>query len=127
MNLKSVVGEASPFGGVEQIPNSGRLASDEAILTAIGLNVRNLPANARVRGGVLVTRVALGSLASEAGIQVNDFLLEINGARIRNDQDFYLRIVATAAVKPTEMRVIRESTSRVVTIPPIPRTNGPTD
>ena len=127
LNLKATVGEANPFGSAEQISGSGRLASDEAILTAVGLQVRNLPTHARARGGVLVTRVVAGSLAAQVGIRPNDFLLEINGARIRNEQDFYLRIVATAAVKPTEVGVIRENVGRVVTIPAIPRTNGPTD
>jgi serine protease Do len=127
MNLTAEVGEANLFGVNEQIPDSGRLASDDAILNTIGLAVRNLPLGARVRGGVLVTKVAPGSLGAKVGVQPNDFLLEINGARIRNDQDFYLRLVATAAVKPTEIRVIRENTSRIVTIPAIPRTKGPTD
>ncbi len=127
MNLSSVIGEANPFASDKQIADSGRLASDEAILSTIGLAVRKLPVNSRVRGGVLVTKVAAGSLGQKVGIKPNDFLLEINGSRIRNDQDFYLRLVATAAVKPTEVRVIRENTSRVVTIPAIPRTKGPTD
>lgn len=127
MNLTAEVGEANPFGVTEQIPDSGRLASDEAILNTIGLAVRNLPLGARARGGVLVTKVTPGSLGAKVGVKLNDFLLEINGARIRNDQDFYLRLVATAAVKPTEVRVIRENTSRIVTIPAIPRTKGPTD
>ncbi len=126
LNLTSVLGEANPHRLVEEIPDSGRLASDDAILNAIGVRVRNL-ASTRARGGVLVTTVAADSLGARVGIRPNDFLLEINGARIRNDQDFYLRLVATSAVRPTEIRVYRGNTSRVVTIPAIPRTKGPTD
>lgn len=127
-NLTAKVGEANPFDQQEQLADSGRLASDEAILKAIGISVRNLPLNYRGKGGVLVQQVLPNSLAYQQGIRPRDFLLEINGARIRNDQDFYLRLVATAAVKETEIEVYRGNRLwKNVTFPPIPRTKGPTD
>jgi len=127
VNLKSVVGEANPFGQPEQLADSGRLASDEAILKTIGLRVRGLPFGSRMRGGVFVNEVLSGSLAEQKGIKANDFLLEINDARIRNSQDFYLRLVATAAVNETKLRVYRGNKNSVVTFPRIPRTKGLTD
>ena len=126
LNLTSVVGEANPYRVVEKIPESGRLASDDAILHTIGISVRNLPTT-RVRGGVLVTQVKPDSLGAKVGIRPNDFLLEINGARIRSDKDFYLRLVAASAVRPTEIRVYRGNASQLVVIPAIPRTKGPTN
>ncbi len=126
LNLTSVVGEANPYAVPEQVPDSGRLASDDAIIRTIGIRVRNLPST-RVRGGVVVTKVEANSLGSRMGVRPNDVLSDINGARIRSDQDFYLRLVATAAVKPTEILVYRGKTKRIVTIPAIPRTKGPTD
>lgn len=123
VNLEAVVGEADPFAKPNQLAGSGRLASDEAILKIFGLGVKDLPPNFRLQGGVLVRQVLPGSLAAKKGIRPNDLLLEINGARIRNDQDFYLRLVATAAVNETKLRVIRGNQSWIVTFPPVPRTN----
>lgn len=127
VNLKAKVGEANPYGPTEPLIDSGRLATDDAILKTIGITVRNLPSLARTRGGVLVSQVLQNSLGARRGIQPNDLLLEINGARVRNDQDFYLRLVANAAVNETKVRVIRGSKTWIVTFPSIPRTKGPTD
>ena len=127
LELKAEVGEADPFSTPAELAESGRLASDEAILKTIGLKVRDLPSNYRFRGGVLVSQIVPGSLADSKGIRPNDLLLEINGVRIRNDQDFYLRLVATAAVNETRLRVIRGNSSWIVTFPAIPRTKVRTD
>lgn len=126
--LNAVVEEANPFGQSEEIATSGRLASDEAILNFIGIGVRNRSSvYHRVQGGVLVRQVVAGSLADKKGIRPNDLLLEINGVRIRNEQDFYLRLVATAAVGETKLRVIRGNRTWIVTLPAVPRTKAMTD
>jgi serine protease Do len=127
LNLTAKVSEANPFGKPESLAESGRLASDEAILKTIGLSVRPLPFNSRVHGGVLVSKVITGSLGHKKGFQPNDLILEINGARVRNDQDFYLRLVATAAVNQTKIRVIRGNQTWIVTFPPIPRIKTPAE
>lgn len=127
INLKATMGEANPYVQPEQLAESGRLASDDAILKAIGISVRRLPSNSRVRGGVLVNQVIKGSLGHKKGILPNDLLLEINGARVRNEQDFYLRLVATAAVNETQVRVIRGDQTWIVTFPPIPRIKTPAE
>ena len=56
-----------------------------------------------------------------------DLILEINGARIRNKDDFYFRLVASAAVNETKLRMFRRNSSWVVTFPAIPRTKRETD
>ncbi len=125
LNLKAVIAEADPFALPDPVKNSGRLASDEAIISAIGLTVRNVPRVYRARGvtGVLISKVEESSHAYDAGLRPNDLLLEINGSRIRNDEDFYLRLVATAAVQETVLRVVRGRVDQRVTIPQIPRTD----
>ncbi len=127
INLTAEVGEANPFDQQEQLADNGRLASDEAILKAIGISVRNPPRHFR-GSGVLVRQVLPGSLGEMQGIQPNDILIGINGAPISSDQDFYLRLVATAAVKETQLEVHRgKRIWKNVTFPPIPRTKSPTD
>lgn len=126
LEFTAKIAEAIPFDNASKtgniIANTGRIASDAAILNAVGLAVRKLPPNNRIQGGVLVQRVLKNSLADKRGIQRNDLLLEINGARISNESDFYLRLVANAAVSETKVRVIRGQETWIVTFPAIPRT-----
>ncbi|YCM42345.1 trypsin-like peptidase domain-containing protein [Verrucomicrobiaceae bacterium 227] len=121
--LSAIVAEADPFAIASEVSTSGRLASDDAIITAVGLTVRNPPQFSRLRrlAGVIVTQVAPNSLAASIGIRPNDLLLEINGSQIRGSEDFYLRLVATAAVQQTQLRVIRGNASKVLTLPQVPR------
>ena len=127
--LNARVEELDPFAIPIEMSSSARVASDEAIIKAVGLTVRNTPAVFRARGlgGVFVTKVVPNSLAAQVGIQANDLLLEINGSRIRNDEDFYLRLVATAAVQETQLQVIRGNTRNLVTLSRVPRTTDPVD
>ena len=121
--LTAKIDELDPFANPSDI-ESGRLASDQAILDSVGLVVANPNPLSRMRayGGVNVSRVLEGSLGHKSGIKAQDYLLEINGSRIKNEEDFYLRLVATAAVQSTRLRVIRGSRSVQVTLPQIPRT-----
>lgn len=123
LEMQATVGEADLNGPTEQLSVGGRLASDQAILRAIGIAVRDLPRQFHKQGGVLVSQIDLSGLGATAGIEPNDLILEINGLAIKNAQDFYLRLVATAAVKETELRIIRNQQDLRKTIPSIPRTD----
>ena len=103
---------------------SGRLASDTAIIEAVGLRVVDSPKGSRYQRyrGVFIDEVLEKSLAQRAGLSRMDNLLEINGSQIKNAEDFYLRLVATAAVQRTRLKVIRGKSLPVeVVLPPIPR------
>jgi S1-C subfamily serine protease len=91
---------------------------------SVGLEVRDLPIIYRQRGygGVQVTRVVQKSFGANASIKAGDILLEINGERVRNQEDFYLKLVAAAAVQETRLRVIRGNHSSIVTLQQVPRT-----
>jgi serine protease Do len=128
INLKAIVGEANPFEQGQQIAENARLASDQAILNAIGIAVRDLPAAYRNYGGVLVQQVAPGSLADQKGVRPNDYIFEFNGQRISNAQQFYFNLVSGAAVTETTLQIRRNNQpARTVTFPRIPRTKEPTD
>ncbi|MGJ8695389.1 MAG: trypsin-like peptidase domain-containing protein [Verrucomicrobiaceae bacterium] len=123
INLRATVREADPFGLPSGAPTGGRLASDQAIIQAVGLEVLNTPALPQGSlGGVLVTKVIPDTFGARAGIRTNDLLLEINGSRIRNQEDFYLKLVATAAVQQTSLLVIRGRSKIQITLPQVPRT-----
>lgn len=127
INLKATVGEANPFEQGQQIAENARLASDRAILNAIGIAVRDLPRLINTRGG-LVQQVASGSLADQKGVRANDYILEFNGQRISDSQQFYFNLVSGAAVTETTLRIRRNNQPwRNVTFPRIPRIKEPTD
>ena len=121
VNLVSKINELDPFASEIQ---SGRLASDTAIIEKVGLRVVNPPKQSGYQryGGVFVDGVLDKSLARKAGLSRMDYLLEINGSRIKNAEDFYLRLVATAAVQKTRLKVIRGNSAPVeISLPSIPR------
>lgn len=128
INLRAMVEEANPFEQGQQIAENARLASDRSILNAIGIAVKNLPPAYQHQGGVLVHQVASGSLADQQGIRPNDYILDFNGQRIVDGQQFYFNLVSGAAVTETTLKIRRnKGTWRNVTFPRIPRTKDPTD
>ena len=123
VNLVAKIDELDPFAVPSEI-QSGRLASDTAIIEAVGLRVVDPPKGSRYQRyrGVFIDEVLEKSLAHRAGLSRMDNLLEINGSQIKNAEDFYLRLVATAAVQKTRLKVTRGTSLPVeVVLPPIPR------
>lgn len=127
LDLTALVGELDPFGEPKPLAESGRLASDEAILKGIGLGVSDIRSTSQVPQGVWVRQVLKDSLAAKVGIRPRDRILDINGVRIQNSKDFYARLFVNAAVKETKLRIIRGTRSWSVTFPAIPRTKDRTD
>jgi S1-C subfamily serine protease len=69
-----------------------------------------------------------GSLADQKGVRANDYILEFNGQRISDSQQFYFNLVSGAAVTETNLRIRRNNQPwRNVTFPRIPRIKEPTD
>lgn len=118
VNIKATVKEADPLGIGENAVGTSRLASDEAIVNAIGLKVQS---TRFAYGGVIVKQVLQGSYAHKKGIRPNDLILEINGSRIQNEQDFMLKLVATAAVQQTNLLVVRGRRSFRIELLQVPR------
>jgi serine protease Do len=100
-------------------PNAGP-ASSEAMG---GLSVRNLTedelSQAGVKSGVLVTQVADGSAADDAGIQANDIIEEVGGKPASNAGEFR-RLMTAAKTRNSRGNAIllvnREGNTRFVAV-----------
>ncbi len=125
INLKATTGEADPFASAKRNIGSSRITSDRAILAQIGIQVRNTSTQFRLQGihGVFITKILPGSLAEQLGLEVQDIILDINGSRVRNDQDFYFRLVASAAVQETQIQYLKRGKPFTLSIPQVPRTD----
>lgn len=121
VNIKAKVKEADPLGAAEKAAGTGRLAGDTAIVNAVGLKVQS---TRFAYGGVLVMHVLDNSYAHQKGIRRGDLVLEINGSRVQNEQDFMLKLVATAAVQETSLLVVRGRRSFRVELPQVSRTQS---
>ncbi len=116
--LEATITETDLFEAQDDESAAEREKHDRAIYQAVGLEVKS---RGRQAVGVIVSSVTEGGLAAQAGLQRGDFVLEINGSRIRNAEDFYLRLVATAAVQETELFVFRGNSRARLVLPKVPR------
>lgn len=109
-------------GGTEQ---GDRLRGPEEILNAIGIEVRDLAVQERLRGfrGVVVTRVIPNALA-EPKVQPGDLVVAVNQSPVLSAQEFYRSLSASAAVQQTSLHLIRGSKALRVDLAPLPREPG---
>lgn len=120
VNIKAMVKELDPFSEGNEVAGSSRIATNGAIITTMGIRAQR--ARYANYSGVVVTQVANGSYADQQGIKPRDFILEINGSRILGENDFFLKLVSTAAVQQTRLRVIRDRRNMEFMLPQVPRT-----
>jgi len=127
INLTAVIEEANPFlsTGAEAEAVQRRIASDSKILKSIGLEVITPPAQYanQIPFGVIVRKVLKDSQGHRLGVQPNDIILHINGQRIANHQDFYFRLVASAAIQSTHLLIQRGNRQKPILLPKVPRTD----
>lgn len=102
-----------------------RSASDEEIVKAIGLQVRDFDIVARAQGaqGVWIAGVIPGSLAEKRTLQRGDVIQSINGVQVSSASRFYASLLASAAVQPTTLIGRRGRNPFRVTFPAVPRGN----
>ncbi len=122
-NFTAIVGEVDPFGTPFSDETSKlRLASDNAIKQEVGLNVENLPLALQARNvqGVIISEVRPNSLADKYGLRRKDIIRGVNGIQVRNRGDFFFRLVASAAVQKTSLRIRRGHQETNILLPQIP-------
>lgn len=120
--LEATIAE-SPAESVEiPMASQGKTRDTEEILRAIGLQVRDLSAQERLRGftGVVAVSVAPEALAGSR-VLAGDLIVGVNESRVGSATDFYLYLSASAAVQATTLHLIREGQPMAVNLPVLPR------
>jgi serine protease Do len=107
-----------------QMPSipQGKIRDTGEILTAIGLDVRDLTPQERMRGfsGVAVARVRPEGLAGNR-IRAGDLIFGVNESAISNSMEFYQFLAASVAVQATTVHLIRNGQPMKANLPVLPR------
>ena len=115
-------GTAAQAATAAQAPQQGRTRNEDEILQAMGIEVRDLSVQERMRGfrGVVVTRVMENALA-DSKVAPGDLIVAVNQSRVSGATEFFLHLAASAAVQDTTLILIRGGKSMLVTLPALPR------
>jgi serine protease Do len=108
IELEATISEATSPPLYSPITPEERTKDNLVILKNVGVEVRDLTAPERALGytGVLVTGL-LPEGKAEGVLQPGDLIISLNNSRIRNTNEFYLHLAASAAVQATSLNVIR--------------------
>ncbi|MGB0993962.1 MAG: PDZ domain-containing protein, partial [Akkermansiaceae bacterium] len=117
------VGEADDFNQQLSKHNQQtepRRLDNRTILHTIGISARNPTSVERAHGtrGVVVTNI-LSTSKLNGKIMTGDVIRAINGRAVASRQDFYTRLVASAAVQNTELIIQRGQIKFNITLSPV--------
>lgn len=114
--LTSTIGEAGDYSSFE-LSEEKVVLDTKAVLTAIGLYVRDLSDAEKARGlrGVIVSKVDEASTL-QGKLQVGDLIRAINGNYTMASEGFLLQLAESAIVQDTQLFIIREKAVLRVTI-----------
>ena len=124
LQLKATIAESGDVGGGGQTaPKSappGKTRNPEEVIRAVGIQVRDLSVQERMRGyrGVVVTDITASAPAGEV-MQADDLIIGVNNARVGSASEFYLHLAASAAVQETVLHIVRDGTILRVNLPVI--------
>jgi serine protease Do len=125
MSLKATVAESEAASQNVQAPvesaAEGQARDPEEILNALGIQVRDLSVQERLRGyrGVVVTGLARSGLAADL-LEKGDLIYAVNRSRIGSASEFFLYLAASAAVQDTTLSIVREGQATLVNLPALP-------
>lgn len=127
LTLKAIIAEsgAAKPANPQKIAQ-GRTRDPDSVLQALGIEVRDLGVQERLRGfrGVVVTGLAPNALASEK-VLPGDLIFGVNGARVGSATEFFLHLAASAAVQSTALQLLRDGKETRVDLPALPRQEEP--
>ncbi len=125
MSLKATVAESEAASQNTQPPVNppadGQARDPEEILNALGINVRDLSVQERLRGyrGVVVTGLTRTGLAANL-LNPGDVIYAVNRSRIGSASEFFLYLAASAAVQDTALNILRDGLAAQVNLPAVP-------
>jgi S1-C subfamily serine protease len=125
MTLRAVIAEAATKATTAAPPETTATAppspqAREQILSAIGVNVRDLSMEERLRGyrGVVVTTVSPDGSASEV-MQPGDLIVGVNQQPIPGQREFYDMLATSAASQATVLWIRRAGQNFRVNVPAV--------
>ena len=122
MTLEATISEAQTE--TIQMPTipQGKIRDTGEILTAIGLDVRDLTPQERLRGfnGAVAVRVRPEGLAGNR-IRPGDLIYGVNESAISNSMEFYQFLAASVAVQATTVHLLRGGQPVRANLPVLPR------
>lgn len=106
--LEATITEATSAPVYSEIPMDQKTMDNIEILRGVGVEVRDLTDAERALGsaGVLVTRI-LATGKAIGILQPGDLIISLNNSRISGSNEFYLHLVASAAVQSTSLTILR--------------------
>ena len=116
--LEATITEATSAPVYSEIPMDQKTMDNIEILRGVGVEVRDLTDAERALGssGVLVTRI-LATGKAMGILQPGDLILSLNNSRISGSNEFYLHLVASAAVQSTSLAILREGRPLRINLP----------
>jgi S1-C subfamily serine protease len=122
ITLKAVISEGAATATREAPAASKSRARDpDEVLQAVGIEVRDLVVQERLRGfrGVVATRVVASGLAA-GKIQPGDLIGAVNQAAVGSANEFFIYLAASIADQPTTLTVLREGRVERIELPALP-------
>ncbi len=128
LTLEATIAESKSEAAEIPMALQGKTRGMEEILRAIGLDVRDLTPQDRMRGfaGVVVAMVRAEGLVGDQ-LRPGDLIVGVNESRISNSTEFYLYLSASAAVQVTTLHLFRDGKLMQVNLPVLPRKEEETD
>jgi serine protease Do len=121
ITIKAIVG--SGMATVTKPPQVAQkqVRDPDAVLQAVGIEVRDLAVQERLRGfrGVVVTRLLSGALA-QGRVQPGDLIVAVNQTRVGSAHEFFHYLAASAVDQTTALTVLRGGQYHRVELPPVP-------
>ncbi|CAN5626464.1 trypsin-like peptidase domain-containing protein [soil metagenome] len=105
--VKKIMEDLKKYGKIERATNVG--FNIQAIDDRIA-KYYDLPN----KMGVIVTQVQKGSVSSEAGLQPEDIITEVDGIKIKNEQDLILEINDLRKGDEVHLKIIRNKSEKTI-------------